>query len=328
VSALLEVKDLVTYFDSARGTVKAVDGVSFSLNAGETLGVVGESGCGKSVTALSIMRLLPIPPARIVGGSVRFEGEELLTLPQDQLRDLRGSKIAMIFQDPMSSLNPVFTIGRQIAETVEQHTDLKGRAAMNRAEEMLRKVQIPEAGRRLKDYPHQFSGGMRQRVMIAIALSCNPQLLIADEPTTALDVTIQSQVLELLKELQRDFRTALMLITHDLGVVAGTTQRVLVFYAGKIVEEGLTDDIFYRPRHPYTVALLKSVPRPETTRHDRLDPIGGEPPDPVNLPRGCPFAPRCPRVLPICREVMPPLAPVGHDGQLAACHNPQPEGRL
>ena len=317
---LLEVKNLQTHFYTRTGIAKAVEGVSFTLDESETLGLVGESGCGKSVTSLSIMRLID-PPGKIVGGEVLFKGEDILDMDQDAIHKLRGGQIAMIFQDPMTSLNPVLPIGFQIAEAVKAHLKLDDTAAMNRAGEMLERVRIPEARRRLKDYPHQFSGGMRQRVMIAIALSCNPQMLIADEPTTALDVTIQAQVLDLMKGLATEFRTATLLITHDLGVVAGTCDRVCVMYAGRIVETAPTATIFKMPAHPYTQALLAAVPQPNQQRGERLAAIGGQPPNLVNLPPGCPFAPRCRKAQPRCRRELPPLENVGPN-QKAACFYP------
>ena len=317
---LLEVKNLQTHFYTRTGIAKAVEGVSFTLDESETLGLVGESGCGKSVTSLSIMRLVD-HPGKIVGGEVLFKGEDILDMDQEALHKLRGGQIAMIFQDPMTSLNPVLPIGFQIAEAVKAHLKLDDTAAMNRAAEMLERVRIPEARRRLKDYPHQFSGGMRQRVMIAIALSCNPQMLIADEPTTALDVTIQAQVLDLMKGLATEFRTATLLITHDLGVVAGTCDRVCVMYAGRIVETAPTATIFKMPAHPYTQALLAAVPRPDQQRGERLAAIGGQPPNLVNLPPGCPFAPRCRKAQPRCRQELPPLENVGPN-QKAACFYP------
>jgi len=317
---LLEVKNLQTHFYTRSGVAKAVEDVSFTLNESETLGLVGESGCGKSVTSLSIMRLVG-PPGKIVGGEILYKGEDVLDMNQDDLYKLRGGQIAMIFQDPMTSLNPVLPIGFQIAEAVKAHLKMDETAAMNRAAEMLDRVRIPEARRRLKDYPHQFSGGMRQRVMIAIALSCNPQILIADEPTTALDVTIQAQVLDLMKGLATEFRTATLLITHDLGVVAGTCDRVCVMYAGRVVETAPTASIFNTPAHPYTQALLAAVPRPEQQRGERLAAIGGQPPNLVNLPPGCPFAPRCRKAQPRCRQELPLLENVGPN-QRAACFYP------
>jgi len=317
---LLEVKNLQTHFYTRSGVAKAVEDVSFTLNESETLGLVGESGCGKSVTSLSIMRLIG-PPGKIVGGEILYKGDDVLDMDQEDLYKLRGGQIAMIFQDPMTSLNPVLPIGYQIAEAVKAHLKMDDTAAMNRAAEMLDRVRIPEARRRLKDYPHQFSGGMRQRVMIAIALSCNPQILIADEPTTALDVTIQAQVLDLMKGLATEFRTATLLITHDLGVVAGTCDRVCVMYAGRVVETAPTAAIFKTPAHPYTQALLAAVPRPEQQRGERLAAIGGQPPNLVNLPPGCPFAPRCRKAQPRCRQELPLLENVGPN-QRAACFYP------
>jgi oligopeptide/dipeptide ABC transporter ATP-binding protein len=320
---LLEVNNLKTYFYSRSGVVKAVDDVSFSIKPGETLGVVGESGCGKSVTALSVIRLIATPPGKIVGGEINFEGENILEKSTSELSDIRGSKISMIFQDPMTSLNPVLTVGYQIAETVKRHRkDVSNDQAWKRAVEMLDLVRIPDAKRRAKSYPHEFSGGMRQRVMIAIALACNPQLLIADEPTTALDVTIQAQVLELIKGLSQEFGTAVMLITHDLGVVAGTCQYVNVMYAGHVVESAPVKQIFETPAHPYTIGLLQSIPRVDDTRGSRLTPIGGQPPDLLNPPKGCPYAPRCPRKQSRCLEELPALKPVNRGLQMAACFYP------
>ncbi len=320
---LLEVSNLKTYFFTRGGVVKAVDDVSFSIKPGETLGVVGESGCGKSVTALSVMRLLASPPGKIVDGEINFNGENILEKNQDELTEIRGSKLSMIFQDPMTSLNPVFTVGYQIAETVKRHRkDVHNDQAWRRAVEMLDLVRIPDAKRRAKSYPHEFSGGMRQRVMIAIALACNPQLLIADEPTTALDVTIQAQVLELMKGLSHEFGTSVMLITHDLGVVAGICQQVNVMYAGHIVEAAPVRQIFTTPAHPYTVGLLQSIPRVDEVRGTRLTPIPGQPPDLINLPAGCPYAARCPKVQNRCRQERPVLQPVGRGEQVAACFYP------
>jgi len=320
---LLEVNNLKTYFYTRSGVVKAVDDVTFSIKPGETLGVVGESGCGKSVTALSVMRLIATPPGKIVGGEIRFNGENVLDKNLDELSELRGSKISMIFQDPMTSLNPVFNVGFQIAETVQRHRkDVSNDQAWKRSVEMLDLVRIPDAKRRAKSYPHEFSGGMRQRVMIAIALACNPQLLIADEPTTALDVTIQAQVLDLMKGLSKEFGTAVMLITHDLGVVAGTCQHVNVMYAGHVVETAPVGQIFGTPAHPYTVGLLNSIPKLHEDRGTKLTPIAGQPPDLVNPPVGCPYAPRCPKVQNRCREERPELMSVGRGEQLAACFYP------
>jgi oligopeptide/dipeptide ABC transporter ATP-binding protein len=320
---LLQVNNLKTYFFTRSGVVKAVDDVSFTMKPAQTLGVVGESGCGKSVTALSVMRLIASPPGKIVDGEINFNGENILTKNQQELTNLRGSKISMIFQDPMTSLNPVFTIGYQIAETVKRHRkDISNDQAWKRAVEMLDLVRIPDARRRAKNYPHQFSGGMRQRVMIAIALSCNPQLLIADEPTTALDVTIQAQVLELMNGLSREFGTAVMLITHDLGVVAGTCQYVNVMYAGHIVESAPVKQIFATPAHPYTIGLLKSIPRLDESRDIRLTPIAGQPPDLSKEIIGCPYVSRCPKVQSRCRQERPELMPVGRGTQVAACFYP------
>ncbi len=300
-----------------------MDDVSFTMKPGETLGVVGESGCGKSVTALSVMRLVAEPPGKIVDGEILFNGENILEKSQDELTNLRGSKISMIFQDPMTSLNPVFTVGYQIAETVKRHRkDVNNDQAWKRAVEMLDLVRIPDARRRAKNYPHEFSGGMRQRVMIAIALACNPQLLIADEPTTALDVTIQAQILELMKGLSHEFGTAVMLITHDLGVVAGTCEHVNVMYAGHVVESAPVKQIFETPAHPYTVGLLNSIPRLDEPRGSRLTPIQGQPPDLTDPPPGCPYAPRCPKVQDRCRRERPELQPVGRGEQVAACFYP------
>jgi oligopeptide/dipeptide ABC transporter ATP-binding protein len=320
---LLEVNNLKTYFFTRGGVVKAVDDVSFTIKPGETLGVVGESGCGKSVTALSVIRLVANPPGKIVGGEINFNGENILEKNQEEMTDLRGSKISMIFQDPMTSLNPVFTIGYQIAETVRRHRkDLSKDQALKRAVEMLDLVRIPDAKRRVKNYPHEFSGGMRQRVMIAIALACNPKLLIADEPTTALDVTIQAQILELMKGLTKEFDTAVMLITHDLGVVAGTCEYVNVMYAGHVVESAPVKQLFDAPAHPYTVGLLHSIPRLDDQRGIKLSPIAGQPPDLLNPPVGCPYAPRCPKVQSRCRKERPELMPVGRSQQAAACFYP------
>src|SRR5436190_22573510 len=287
---LLEVNNLKTYFFTRSGVVKAVDDVSFVIKPGQTLGIVGESGCGKSVTALSVIRLIATPPGKIVSGEISFNGENILEKNLDELTDLRGSKISMIFQDPMTSLNPVFSVGYQIAETVKRHRkDVSNDQAWKRAVEMLELVRISDARRRAKSYPHEFSGGMRQRVMIAIALACNPQLLIADEPTTALDVTIQAQILELMSGLSKEFGTAVMLITHDLGVVAGTCQYVNVMYAGHIVESAPVKQIFQTPAHPYTIGLLQSIPRLDAAPGTRLTPNAGQPPDLAKLSVGFPY---------------------------------------
>ncbi|WP_129673604.1 ABC transporter ATP-binding protein [Candidatus Chloroploca sp. Khr17] len=318
MAPLLEVRNLETHFHTQDGVVKAVDGVSFHVDRGETLGIVGESGCGKSVTSLSIMRLIPSPPGKIAGGQILFDGEDLLTLSDAEMRHIRGNRIAMIFQDPMTSLNPVLTIGRQITESLELHMSLSRKEAYNRAAELLHMVGIPSASKRLDNYPHQFSGGMRQRVMIAMALSCNPELLIADEPTTALDVTIQAQILELINRLREELQTAVLMITHDLGVVAGMTDRVTVMYAGKVVEEGNTKEIFANPRMPYTIGLLRSIPRLDEERGHKLNPIRGLPPNLIDLPPICPFSPRCDYVQERCLTQTPPLRKVAPDHH-AAC---------
>jgi peptide/nickel transport system ATP-binding protein len=314
---LLELDGLRTYFDTLTGTVRSVDGVSYTVNAGETLGVVGESGCGKSVTALSIMRLVPRPPGRFAGGAVRYRGTDLLQLSEAQMREIRGNRISMIFQEPMTSLNPVLTVGRQIAETVQLHQKVSRAQALERAVEMLRVVQIPEPERRASEYPHQLSGGMRQRVMIALALACNPELLIADEPTTALDVTIQAQILDLLKRLQKEFGMGVVMITHDLGVVAESCDRVVVMYAGRKVEEADVTDLFDRPLHPYTRALMLSMPA-MNTHTSRLAEIPGMVPAPHELGRGCAFAARCPYANDRCRTQMPGLTQHG-EGHVVAC---------
>jgi oligopeptide transport system ATP-binding protein len=314
--ALLEVQDLHTVFSTREGVVKAVDGVSFELHPGETLGIVGESGCGKSVTALSIMRLQR--PGRIVGGKVMFKGQDLTRVSDYEMREIRGKEIAMIFQDPMTSLNPVYRVGWQVAEPNRLHNGWDPKKALSSAVEMLGRVGIPHPAARQRDYPHQFSGGMRQRVMIAMGLTTTPQVLIADEPTTALDVTIQAQILDLLRDVNREFGTATILITHNLGVVAGMCQRLIVMYAGKIVESGPTADVFANPKHPYTWSLLRSIPRLDAERHEPLKPIEGLPPSLVDLPTGCSFHPRCVFRVEKCSRDAPPLAPVGQS-QRAAC---------
>lgn len=316
---LLRVAGLRTVFSSPRGEVQAVNGVSFFIRTGETVGLVGESGSGKSVTALSLMRLIPSPPGQIVGGSVWFKGKDLLALNERELRSVRGKEISMIFQDPLTSLNPMIRIERQMTESISLHMRVGRREARNRAVEMLRLVGIPDADKRIRDYPHQFSGGMRQRVVIAIALSCNPHLILADEPTTALDVTIQAQILELMRSLAHEFNTSTLLITHDLGVVAGLCERIMVMYAGSIVEEAPRRDIFYTPRHPYTIGLLKSVPRLDRVRSERLPQIKGSPPDLGHIPPGCPFHPRCPFATDLCRTTTPPLRSIGAHRSVA-CH--------
>jgi oligopeptide transport system ATP-binding protein len=303
---LLEVRDLRTYFHTADGTVKAVDGVTFSLRRGETLGIVGESGSGKSVTNLSILRLIQSPPGHIVSGAVEFDGRDILRLPEEEVRKIRGRRIAMIFQDPMTSLNPFMKISRQLMEMTRLHLGHSKAQAYDHAVKMLETVGIPDAGKRVDDYPHQFSGGMRQRVMIAMSLSCRPELLIADEPSTALDVTIQAQILELIKKLKQDTGTSVILITHDLGVVAGMTDHLIVMYAGKIFEQAPTGELFATPGNPYTKGLLRSVPDP-TSERGMLYQISGLPPDVAHLPPGCPFAPRCDRVQELCRREFPPF---------------------
>jgi oligopeptide/dipeptide ABC transporter ATP-binding protein len=316
---LLEISDLHTEFRTGAGVVRAVDGVSYTVGAGETVAVVGESGSGKSVTALSVMRLIPDPPGRITAGSVIFAGRDLLMLSEPEMREIRGGEIGMVFQEPMTSLNPVLTIGRQITETLEQHRGLNRSEAATRAEALLAQVGIADGPRRLKQYPHQLSGGMRQRVMIAIALACDPKLIIADEPTTALDVTIQAQILELMKALTRDLGIALIIITHNLGVVARYADRVNVMYAGRIVESGPAAEIYHDPRHPYTVALLRSVPRLDRPRQARLDPVDGQPPDLTRLDAGCAFRPRCRLADDSCALSRPVLMAVGGPGHSAAC---------
>jgi oligopeptide transport system ATP-binding protein len=317
---LLRVDDLRVRFWTRRGIVHAVNGISFDVRPGETIGLVGESGCGKSVTALATMGILP-RAARIPSGSIKLEGRELLGLSERGWRRVRGKEVAMIFQDPMTSLNPVLTIGAQLREAIEEHLDLDRKAATRRAIELLDQVGIPSASSRLKNYPHQFSGGMRQRVMIAMALACEPKLLIADEPTTALDVTIQAQILDLLRELVAQRDTALVLITHDLGVVAGTCERVQVMYAGTLVEAGTADQLFSSPRHPYTLGLLQSVPRLDLGRRQPLRPIPGAPRNMLSEPDACPFAPRCPYRIERCTAELPLLEPLD-TGQRAACFNP------
>jgi oligopeptide transport system ATP-binding protein len=316
---LLEVKNLTTSFFTPDGEVRAVDDVSFELGYGETLGLVGESGCGKSVTALSLTRLVPSPPGKVMSGSVVFDGVDLLKLSDDGMRKLRGKEIGFIFQDPLTSLNPTLTIGFQIAEAIRQHMGLSKKASYDRVVELLGKVGIPRARDRLGDYPHQFSGGMRQRVMIAIALSCDPKLILADEPTTALDVTIQAQILELISVLSDEFGTAVLLITHDLGIAAGMCDRVNVMYAGRIVETGAVDEIFDSPRHPYAWGLLDSLPRLDDKKSDRLRTIEGLPPLLINVPDACRFNPRCNFARDVCREKEPGLTPRAEPGHFARC---------
>src|SRR5262252_10440968 len=316
---LLAVRDLKTYFFTAAGTVRAVDGVSYDVRAGETVALVGESGCGKSVSALSIMRLVATPAGRIVGGEIRFRQQDLLTLDEEAMRRIRGRDIAMIFQEPMTSLNPVLSIGRQLTEPLEIHLGMSTEPARQRAVELLSLVGIPDAAQQLARYPHHFSGGMRQRLMIAMALACNPSLILADEPTTALDVTIQAQILELMKDLCRRLDIAMVLITHNLGVVARYADRVNVMYAGRIIERGTARELYGNPRHPYTLGLLRSVPRLDEPRRARLDPIEGQPPDLTRLPGGCAFGPRCHFSVERCRLEAPPLREVVGAGHVSAC---------
>lgn len=319
---VLQVQDLRVHFRTHGGEVQAVRGVSFELGRGETLAIVGESGSGKSVTAQTIMRLIPMPPGRIVSGSIRFQGQEITRLPEREMQKIRGRYMGMIFQDPMTSLNPTMTVGRQIAEPLIKHQGLSPAQAMDRAVELLKLVGIPNPEDRVRQYPHQFSGGMRQRAMIAIALACSPALLIADEPTTALDVTIQAQILELMQDLKRRLGTAIILITHDLGVVARMADRIAVMYAGQIVEQGTPDEIFYHPKHPYTEALLQSIPRLDD-RRDRLQAIPGTPPDLFAPPPGCAFAPRCRYAMKVCQMYEPEMQEI-RPGHPARCwlHHP------
>jgi peptide/nickel transport system ATP-binding protein len=318
--ALLEIKGLKTHFKTDDGWLHAVDGVDMTVDAGETLGVVGESGCGKSVTAKTVMKLIDMPPGRIVAGQVLWQGRDLVPLSAEAMRRIRAKEIAIIFQEPMTSLNPVYTVGEQVAESVRLHEGLSRKDAMDRAVEMLRLVRIPTAEQRVRDYPHQFSGGMRQRVMIAIALACNPKLLIADEPTTALDVTIQAQILDLIGELKERLGMAVMLITHAMGVVAETAQRVAVMYAGKVVEEAPVGELFAHPRHPYTQGLIRSIPRIDlaATHKMRLEAIAGTVPKLVAPPEGCRFAPRCKYAMAACTRATPPLRTVA-PGHKVAC---------
>ena len=318
MDVLLDVRDLQTQFATSGGIVRAVDGVSWDVQAGETVALVGESGCGKSVSALSVMRLVAAPAGRIVGGEIVFKGRDLLTLSEDEMRRIRGREITMIFQEPMTSLNPVLTIGRQVTETMEIHLAMTPAQARARAAEILTLVGIAEPERRLGQYPHQFSGGMRQRIMIAMALACNPALILADEPTTALDVTIQAQILELLKDLSRKLGVAMLMITHNLGVVARYADRVNVMYAGRIVERGTAREIYANPRHPYTLGLLRSVPRLDEPKKAKLAPIPGQPPDLTRLPPGCAFAPRCSYAVERCRAERPTLEAEAPD-HLSAC---------
>lgn len=329
---IMQVRDLTTRFHTEDGTVFAVNGISYDLHEGETLGIVGESGCGKSVHALSIMGLIPIPPGEIADGSVMFRGRDLLKLSKEQMRLVRGGEIAMIFQDPMTSLNPVLTIGRQITEALMLHLGMNKKQARDRAAELLDMVGIPEARQRLDSYPHEFSGGMRQRAMIAMALSCNPQFLIADEPTTALDVTIQAQIIDLVKKLRDKLGMAIIWITHDLGIVAGLVDRVVVMYAGFIVEKAPVKELYGNPHHPYTVGLLHSLPRVDQRGgSERLIPISGLPPDLVGLPKGCPFAPRCVYAVDRCWVENPTLREVGTEHEIACwvdIHEVEPQGQI
>ncbi len=318
---LLVVDDLRTYFSTEEGIVRAVDGISFTMEPGQRLGVVGESGSGKSVTALSVMGLIEPPAGEIVTGRILFKGQNLLELDEDQMQEVRGGQIAMIFQDPMTALNPVYTIGDQLMETILLHQDVSRSEAREIAIQAIEDVQIPNASQRMMDYPHQYSGGMRQRIMIAMGLSCNPDLLIADEPTTALDVTTQAQIMDLMLQLAEDRGTAVMLITHDLGVVAGFCDDVHVMYAGGIVESGSIDDIYYNPQHPYTWGLLGSMTRLDDAQRKRLHSVRGAPPSVIDLPKGCRFRPRCDFATEICGEVLPALRDVGNPGQRAACHH-------
>jgi len=319
---LLEIRGLKTHFKTDDGIVQAVDGVDLAIHRGETVGVVGESGCGKTVTAMSVLKLIPMPPGMIVAGEIRYQGRNLVPLDNAEMDRIRARDIAMVFQEPMTSLNPVYTIGEQIAESVRKHEGLSRRAAVDKTVEMLRLVQIPNADKRLNDFPHQFSGGMRQRVMIAMALACSPKLLIADEPTTALDVTIQAQILELLADMKARFGMAIMLITHAMGVVAETAQRVVVMYAGRVIEEAPVDALFADPRHPYTQGLIRSIPRIDTATvggaKPRLEAIPGVVPSLLRPPPGCRFAARCRFAMPQCREAVPPLLDVG-GGHRVAC---------
>jgi len=321
---LLEVRNLSTYFYTQDGIVKAVDGVSYAVDRGETIALVGESGCGKTVSALSILRLIPEPPGKIASGEILFDGIDILTLPKDRMLDIRGDRIAMIFQEPLTALNPVLTIGLQITEALERHRNMHGAVALEEAIRLLKIVGIPQPDQRVKDYPHQFSGGMRQRAMIALAISCEPELIIADEPTTVVDVTIQAQLLELIRGITEKLNTALILITHNLGIVARYAHRVYVMYAGHIIEHGSSQDIYHHPCHPYTRGLLASVPRLDEPRKTRLQPIEGQPPDLIQLPPGCAFGPRCPHVIDACRQAVPPMTEVS-PGHYAACRLAVPD---
>jgi len=326
VANLLEIRDLKTQFFTQDGTVHAVNGISYNLQEGECLGMVGESGCGKSVSVLSVMRLIPDPPGKIVDGQVRFRDRDILKISEEEMRSIRGAEMAMVFQEPMTSLNPVLTIGFQITEALKLHQGMSNKESRERAAELLAMVGIPEAADRLDDYPHQFSGGMRQRVMIAMALSCNPALLIADEPTTALDVTIQAQIVDLVKRLRDKLGMAVIWITHDLGVVARLAERVIVMYAGYIVEEAAVKEVYGRPRHPYTIGLLGSLPRLDALKSEKLLSVRGQPPDLVFLPSGCPFAARCDYAVERCERETPPLEAVGVDHRVACWERDRTEG--
>jgi oligopeptide/dipeptide ABC transporter ATP-binding protein len=319
MSTILSIRELHTHFFSEKGLIKAVNGIDMDIEAGTTFGVVGESGCGKSVTALSIMGLVPNPPGRIVGGEIIFEDRDLTKLSEKELCSIRGKKIAMIFQEPMTSLNPVFTIGNQIAEGLRLHMNMSKSQAKEKTVELMRLVGIPSPEKRIREYPHQMSGGMRQRVMIAMAISCDPTLLIADEPTTALDVTIQAQILDLIRNLMETLGMTMILISHDLGIIARIAKYAAIMYAGKMVEKASIESIFHTPRHPYTLGLLKSAPRPDRTEKHRLDTIAGSVPNLLSLPSGCAFHPRCSYAQDICHKEIPPLRPVGENGQMSAC---------
>jgi oligopeptide transport system ATP-binding protein len=310
---VLDVKDLKTYFYTKEGVVKAVDGLTYHVNKGECVGLVGESACGKSVGAMSVLRLIPYPPGIIVGGQILFKGEDLLQASEERMRDIRGNRIGMVFQEPTTSLNPVLTVGRQISESIELHRKMGKEAALAESVKLLQLVGIPDPEKRIKDYPHQFSGGMQQRIMIAMALSCDPELLIADEPTTSLDVTVQAQLLEILANLRSEYGTSVIIITHNLGVVARYVDRVIVMYAGNLVETAPTDTIYAAPKHPYTLGLLASVPRLDSPQKETLRVIKGLPPNMAQLPPGCPFAPRCDYAMDRCRKERPPLEEVGKD---------------
>ena len=327
MATLLQVNGLKTYFFTLEGVLKAVDGITYDIEEGETLGLVGESGCGKSVSALSLMRLIPDPPGKTIEGEVLFDGEDILKIDMDDMRRIRGRRMTMVFQEPMTSLNPVLTVERQLTETLQLHKGLSGPDSKREAVGLLERVGIPDPDKRIRQYPHQFSGGMRQRVMIAMALSCDPRLIIADEPTTALDVTIQAQILELMKSLTTEFGVALIIITHNLGVVARYADRVNIMYAGKIIERGSAQEIYANPRHPYTVGLLRSVPRLDLPRRAKLEPIEGQPPDLINLPGGCAFRERCQFAVDKCATDIPELMMV-NEGHTSACWRAEELGEL